>query len=734
MAVAAISPPGAARPPPDSVSLTGPALLHALGSRGEVICTIDFEGYWSSEFTLSKLTNEQYIRDPRFEVIGVAVKWGAQPAVWLEEWEFRRWAAGVDWSRVAVNAHQAQFDGFIMSERYGIVPAFWYCTLSMGRAFFGSADALDLDAVGERLGLGRKTVGALEATKGKRRADFTQAEWLRFGDYAKQDAELSHAALFKMGKGFPPLEFWIIDSTVRMTTEPVFRGDQTLLAKAAAAEREKKRKALEKVAAAAGVADEPDPLKAAAKALRSRKVFPELLRSYGIEPGTKISKSTGQQTFAFAKDDPFMKGLLEHDNPEVAALAEAKLAVSSTIIGTRSERMLGIAQRGTIPIYLKYCGAHTGRDSGGDQINPQNLNRGGELRDALMMEEGECCVVADSGQVEARKLMWLAGEERVVQTFRDNDAEMERGLAQAEREGVNMEDEDEAKAFWKRYPGGKPDFYSKLGTTMFFLRPISPETTPIERQISKNMALGLGFYMGWARFGTESLKGMMGSKPVQFKQAEADKFHVDVTAFACRRWGEGTCADAVREIAKTFTKLTYGELLIHFAVADHFVSVYRRANPSVARFWKTCDEMIRVMSQDGDGVKMEYKGVRVLHHAIVLPSGRRLRYPGLRRGQDGWSYRGDHGKGTHIYGGLLCENIVQAMARDVVFEQAMRCRAAGLRLATRTHDEIVARSSAATARADLAFMLATMRVPPAWCADIPLYAEGGAHQRYGFAK
>lgn len=727
MAVAAIFPPGAARPPPDPLKLTGPALLSALGSRGEVICTIDFEGFWDSEFTLKKLTNEQYVRDPRFEVTGVAVKWGATPAVWLEEWEFRQWAERTDWSRVAVNAHQAQFDGFILAEHYGVFPAFWYCTLSMARAFFGTNEAKDLDTVGEHLGLGRKIGGALEATKGKRRRDFTQAEWLKFGEYAKQDAELCHAALYKMGKGFPQQEFWSIDSTVRMTTEPVFRGDQELLQRAATKERVRKTAALTKIAAAAGVANAADPLAAAAKALRSRKVFPELLRSYGIEPGTKVSKATGEQTFAFAKDDPFMQSLLEHDNEEVVALAEAKLAVSSTIIGTRSERMLGIAQRGTIPIYLKYCGAHTGRDSGGDQINPQNFNRGGDLRDALVLP----CAVADSGQIEARKVCWLAGEEKTLQIFRDNDAEYDRGVAIAKAEGIDVDDSEQMEAFWKRYPGGEPDFYSKLGTTMFFLRPISKSETPIERQLSKNMALGLGFNMGWARFGSESLKGMMGSKPVQFKQAEATKFGVDVGAFAARRWVDATCADAVREIARTITRLTYGELLIHFAVADYFVGVYRRANPAIVRLWRTADDMIRLMAQAPDERPVfDLKGVKVVRHALILPSGRRLRYPGLRRGQDGWSYRGDHGKWTHVYGGLLTENMVQAMARDIVFEQGLRCRAAGIKLATRTHDELVASDAPGV----LEFMKATMRIPPAWCPDIPLYASGGRGPTYGSAK
>ena len=47
------------------------------------LITIDFETYYDKDFSLSKLTTEEYIRDPRFEVIGVAVKVNNGPTVKL---------------------------------------------------------------------------------------------------------------------------------------------------------------------------------------------------------------------------------------------------------------------------------------------------------------------------------------------------------------------------------------------------------------------------------------------------------------------------------------------------------------------------------------------------------------------------------------------------------------------------------------------------------------------------
>ena len=125
-----------------------------------------------------------------------------------------------------------------------------------------------------------------------------------------------------------------------------------------------------------------------------------------------------------------MAALLEHDRDEVRFLAEARLSVKSTLIETRVERLIGIAQRGPVPFYLKWCGAHTDRWSGGDKMNPQNFNRGGALRDAIIAAGGdleEVICVVDSSQIEARVLPWLAGETKLIETFRRNDKRLREG-------------------------------------------------------------------------------------------------------------------------------------------------------------------------------------------------------------------------------------------------------------------------------------------------------------------
>jgi hypothetical protein len=710
-----------------------PELLERLGAFPRTIVHLDFETFYSSEYSLRKQTNEAYVRDERFQVIGVAVRVQDRPSVWLEEWDFRRWASCVDWSRTAISAHHAQFDGAILSERYDVRPAFWFCTMSMGRALHGEGA---LEKLATRFGLGAKG-DAIESgsTRGKRREQLTQKEWLAFGEYSRNDVDLGAGLLKAMGPTFPRSELWLIDTTIRMSTEPVFQANLEVLRKALAEEKAKKRQVLEAMAKRFGKPGVADPLEAMRAVLSSSDKFAELLAVIGIEPPTKLNPK-GEPIFAFAKTDPGMASLLEHERDDVRVLAESRLEVKSTIIETRTERMIGIAQRGRVPFYLKFCGAHTHRWSGGDKMNPQNFNRGGALRDAIEAPDGFTLVVADSGQIEARVLPWVAGESALLETFRRNDAKAlayETKLTELLAAGVP---EKEAK----KQAGDPGDFYSDVGSS-FFLKKISKAETPTERQLSKNMILGLGFQMGWSKFSGELLKGMLGSDPVQFTQVEALKFGVDVAAFEVRPWGnEGeTCGQVVRGMVGGGVRLSIPDLMIHAAVADHFVRLYRSRNAAISRFWKACDAILRAMEPSGgdpDAVRLSFKGLKVVRHGIVKPSGLTLRYPGLRKGPLGFTYLG--GKSgrevTKIYGGLLTENIVQSLARDIVAEQALRVRADGVKIGTTTHDEIVAVVPELEGARTLARMREHMRTAPAWCADLPLNASGGFGKSYGAVK
>lgn len=705
-----------------------------LSQKFDVVAVIDFETFWDVDFTLKKLTNESYVRDPRFEVIGVSVKFGKDAeTVWMEEGEFRAWAKRVDWKRVAVVCHHAQFDAFILSERYGIRPGMLLCTMSMARAL--GYQKVSLEDLAVKLGLPPKGKEVLN-TKGKRRKDFTDEEWERYGEYCDRDVLITHLLLWIFLPGFPRAELWSIDTTIRMFTEPSFDGDLDALEKTLIEERKRKAALLSKVAESAG--------ENAAEVLGSSDKFAALLKTFGVDPPTKVNKKGTARIRAFAKTDPGMQELLEHPDDEIRFLAEARLSVKSTIVETRTERLIGIAKRGRVPFYLKYCGAHTHRWSGGDKMNPQNFNRGGALRDAIIVPEGYVLVVADSGQIEARVTAWLARQTDLLDTFRRND-EQTRIYKEAfsEREKVlgREASKEEAKEIDKALAAigiEEGDFYSDVGQN-FFGKKLSKKETPSERQISKALALGLGFGMGWLKCAAELLKGMLGTPPVQFTEADAKRFGVDIRAFLHTYDGDRD-EEKIRRIKEMPSRIDYRARVIHCAVANHFVQLYRKRYSRISGLWKYMGNVIGMMEADGDPntVRRIYGPLKFRRHAVDKPSGLTLHYHGLRKSAkgDGYSYMGGKSgrERVRIYGALLVENEVQSIARDILAEQALRCRAQGYRNGTTTHDELVCVVPKAQGEECLDFMIRTMRTAPAWCADLPLNAEGGIAYRYGDAK
>jgi len=357
-------------------------------------------------------------------------------------------------------------------------------------------------------------------------------------------------------------------------------------------------------------------------------------------------------------------------------------------------------------------------------------------------------VVVDSGQIEARVAAWFAKESGLLASFKRNDAKTlvyDAAFAERVRTLGHEPTKAEAKAIGRELAEAgieTGDFYSDEGSKFFMMR-VSKSETPTERQLSKNMILGLGFSMGAFTFATNLLAGMLGSDPVQFTLVEASKFSVDVAAFEVRKYGWGddasTCGDRVRDLIANGARLPYDALLIHCAVADHFTRRYRDSNKRIAQCWRSCEQVLGVMArplEEGeapDAVRMEFGCLKVIHRGLVKPSGLTLHYPGLRKSSGGYAYKGgDSGREwVSAYGGKLFENIVQSLARDIVAEQMLRIRADGHRVAMCTHDEVVAVVDEALGQQVLDQALAHFRKPPDWCADLPLNAEGGVGRSYG---
>ena len=86
------------------------------------IITIDFETYYSREFSLSKMTTEAYVRDSRFEVIGVAVKVDGNPTTWYAGSDVGGFLNDIDYTDHAILCHNTMFDGAILSWLYNIKP------------------------------------------------------------------------------------------------------------------------------------------------------------------------------------------------------------------------------------------------------------------------------------------------------------------------------------------------------------------------------------------------------------------------------------------------------------------------------------------------------------------------------------------------------------------------------------------------------------------------------------
>jgi DNA polymerase len=647
------------------------------------ILTIDFETRWDKrDYTLSKLTTEEYIRDKRFKAFGACIhEYGTDdPTEWVGGDGLPEFFSGIDWGRTAVLAHNAQFDISILEWVYDSYPAFIFDTLSMGRALRGVEVGNSLAKLALDFGLQPKGT-AVNSTDGL--TSISPEIERELAEYCAHDVYLCEEIFKRFVDGYPKSELRLIDMTLKMYTRPMLELDHKMLIKALTEEGEAREGLLQRL----GIQEVE---------LASNPKFANILQSLGVVAPTKVSKTTGKETLALAKNDALFQALLNGEREDVALLCEARLKVKSTTERTRAQRFLDISQRGKLPVPLSYYGALSGRWTAakGSAINMQNLKRGSFLRKAIMAPEGYQLVVGDLSQIEPRVLAWLSDYQDMLDIFR---------------------------------AGGDP--YAAFGAQMFNIPGLNKDTHPDLRQSAKSALLGCGYGLGWASFASQLLTGFLGAPPVRYEKAFAKTLGVD-QEYAQRFIDWEDNVTKMLEIPHTCTDQ---ELLTHCLAAKKIIDIYRATAHPVATFWDMCSSLIESCLYGGE--VYQYKCLTFSKERIELPNGMSLLYPQLRRekddkGRSQWVYGPN---ATKLYAGKVTNNVTQAVARIVMTDGMLRVTKKYPVVGT-VHDEqivLVPDDEVASAKT---WVLEQMTMEPSYMPGIPLAADGGAHRRYGEAK
>ena len=411
---------------------------------------LDFETFYDTHYTLTKMSTAQYINHEDFHVWGVGIKFEDEDTEWYGATEATDILEQIDWSNTALVCHNTLFDAFILTRHYGLTPKYYYDTAAMSRGLYPNMSARLKDCVVREFPSDESMRKGEELVNAKGIRDLSPELDEQIGSYCIQDVDLTHALFQAYKENFPCNELDLIDLTVRMFVEPKLLLDRPMLL---AYKEECEVRALASIDAS-GVTRE---------VLASQQKFAAHLQSLDITIPTKKSPTTGKQIPAFGKNDP---AYIQMCNmyPEHRALWDAREVVKSRIDETRAQRFIDSCNPdGTFGVPLRYYAAHTGRFGGSDKINLQNLPRGSKLRTALRAPEGQRLFIADLSNIEARMLAWLAKEADLLDAFAQ----------------------------------GK-DIYCEFASQIYG-RTITKEDK-LERYVGKTAILGLGYGMGHVKF------------------------------------------------------------------------------------------------------------------------------------------------------------------------------------------------------------------------------------------
>lgn len=698
--------------------------------------TLDFETYYckKSKYSLAAkgMTYEKYIRDNKFEIIGLAVKVGNRNTEWLRPHEIQDWINHVEvaygWENVRLIAQNAVFDASILGLKYNVYPGQIADTMLMSKAV-QQWDGNSLDVITRQLRAkygwicvqnndGSAWVGSatggneqlkqfavdkgteVHDADGKHLFDFSDEEYEAYAHYCITDVDLTWSAyrFFLDYYGFPEQEIDVMTTSIEMYTYPVMELDTKVLEEVKANVNQLREESLAK----AGVTLEE---------VRSDAKFAEALMKLGVEPPTKIN-TKGETKYAFAKKDLEFLKLLEHEDEGVRELAQARFDNKSSQAVTRVEDFLSKAERGKLCVGIEYYGARTGR-FGGFEGNLQNLNRNKVVgKDTpygrLVFYKGKVdrfMKLGSDGKVLLARAGWVENDEDELHEVGLRDSvKAPKGKTLVVNDLSQIECRILAYTAHEQWVldafVAKKDIYKAQASKSFGVP--YEEITKSMRFVGKSQILGLGFQAG-----ENGLRVVLGKRSEDFSSEEL------------KGW----------------------------------VKSYRASVPNIVAFWRKYKAVLRAMVQ-GTSVSIDDKGILQLEgNCVVLPNGMKLVYRDIRcekneNGFDQYVYWGRNIRTKkpdweNTFEGRMVENAVQALARIVLTTQMGWIKAEfrkrgwsrdDAHLAMQVHDELIVCCREDIAEEVLEIMQHYMAKPPHWASDLPLGSDGDIAKRYGCAK
>lgn len=458
--------------------------------------------------------------------------------------------------------------------------------------------------------------------------------------------------------------------------------------------------------------------------------------------------------------------LADEDLPDDArTLIEMRLGASSTASTKYNPLLLGLSRDGRRRGCIQYGGASRTLRFAGKGFQPQNLARGyfsgdeldtgvemllkgrahwlydvskltaSTVRGCIVPTPGNKLVVADYSNVEGRGLAWLAGEETALATF---------------REGT--------------------DIYKVLASSMF--KVAYEAVTKDQRQVSKAAVLGLGYGGGVGAF-CQFAKNL-GLDLHKLADDMDGSFPDHIWAAARKGYEYARIQEKNKRgfAGKKPERPSYDLPKKVWLTCDSIKRMYREANPAIARFWRELDDGVmlavknpgkvywagapvrangdkaikitRTFTRDDEGKKVPGWWLK-----LELPSGRILSYPGIgisvekiaededierpeyreRARYMGQNQTTRQWQKIYSYSGKWCENLCQALCRDLLAFALVGVERAGWPIVLHVHDEIVTDvpNEPQYSAAELERLMCEL---PDWADGFPLAAEGQELFRY----